>query len=77
MYVEDKILRDWLRLMNDAGIENLTSEEHEFLDRHAKYVQGCQIGGEEPNARWVRESRDHWVCHYLNQRHRNPFFRTA
>ena len=77
MYVEDEVLRNWLQLMNDCGIDNLTSEEHRYLDDHAKYVEELAIVGQEPNARWVRESRDHWVAHYQNQRHRNPFFRTA
>ncbi len=77
MYVEDEVLRNWLQLMNDCGIENLTSEEHEFLDRHAKYVQEFVIEGEEPNAGWVRKSRDHWVALYQIKRHENPFFGTA
>ena len=77
MYVEDKILRRWLRLMNDCGIDNLTSMEHKYLDDHAKYVEELVIDGAEPNSRWVRESRDHWVALYQVKRHENPFFGTA
>jgi hypothetical protein len=75
MFVEDQILKNWLVLMN-LGIDSLTSQEHRYLDANFDYVQGCQIGGEEPNARWVRESRDHWVAYYQVKRSRNPFFRT-
>jgi hypothetical protein len=74
MYVEDRILKDWLWLMSNAGIDNLTSREHEFLDCHAKYVQEFIIEGAEPNATWLKECRDHWVALYQIKRHENPFF---
>jgi len=74
--VEDEVLRNWLQLMNDCGIDNLSSAEHEYLDANVKYVEGLNIVGQEPNATWVKECRDHWVAHYQNQRSRNPFFRT-
>jgi hypothetical protein len=77
MYVEDEVLRNWLQLMNDCGIENLTSGEHEYLDANVKYVEEFVIEGEEPNARWVRESRDHWVAYYQVKRSQHPFFKTA
>ncbi len=77
MYVDDEILKRWLRLMNDCGIENLTSEEHQFLDNHVDYVEELVIDGLEPNATWVRESRDHWLAYYQGKRHQNPFFGTV
>ena len=76
MYVEDEVLRNWLRLMN-LGIDNLSSAEHRYLDDHAKYVEELVIDGAEPNARWVRECRDHWVARYQNHRQEYPFFKPA